>query len=102
MFRPLNKRHDKNICDSSCVLLSLGDAVARWHESGQFLMTEVNGSDSYESDNVDIPSDDRMSMRVSKIEAFLAGQGFVKEIQAPKPSEVSQEVSSSSEPSSSE
>lgn len=84
MLRPFNRRNDVDICDTNCSLLSLGEAVRRWSEDGQFLMTEVNSSDSYEHDNVDIPSDSMVSQRVSKIEAFLAGQGFVKEIQAGK------------------
>lgn len=84
MLRSLNRRTDVDICDTNCTLLSLGEAVKRWSQDGQFLMTEVNSSDSYEHDNVDIPSDRIISQRVSKIEAFLAGQGFVKEIQAQK------------------
>lgn len=83
-------------------MLSLNEAVERWHRDGQFLMTEVNSSDSYEGDNVDIPAGDRMSTRISKIEAFLAGQGFVKEIHA-IPTDIQSEsvVSSSSDSSSS-
>lgn len=91
MRKPLNKRHDKSIVDTNCVLLSLGEAVKRWTADGQFMMTEVNSSDAFQAKDTNIPRGS-YSERISKIEAALAGMDYVKEVKAssttpePKPS----------------
>lgn len=77
----LIKRNDIDIVDTNCVVLTLAEAVKRWSSDGQFMMTEVNSSDSYQSSdpNIDIAS---YSARISKIEAALAGMDFVKDVRA--------------------
>lgn len=77
----LIKRNDIDIVDTNCVVLTLAEAVKRWSSDGQFMMTEVNSSDSYQSSdsNIDIAS---YSARISKIEAALAGLDFVKDVRA--------------------
>lgn len=83
MFGFRNRRKDKCITDTNVSVLTLGEAVKRWKSDGQFLMTEVNGSDSYESNDNNInPAD--VTSRIDKIESVLAGLDFVKEIHAPK------------------
>lgn len=101
LFRRSDKR---DLCDTNCVVLTLGEAVKRWTKDGQFMMTEVNGSDSYQSKdtNIDIGS---YSARISKIEAALAGLDFVKDVKAsadpapadPAPADTAPAVSASAE-----
>lgn len=81
MSRLRKRKDNRNLCDTNCSLLSMSEAVARWTKDGQFMMTEVNGSDSYQSKDTDIPLDS-YSARISKIEAALAGMDFVKEVKA--------------------
>lgn len=92
-MKRINKRKDVSIVDTNVTLLSLGEAVRRWTADGQFLMTEVNASDSYESKDANIPRGS-YSERISKIEAALAGLDFVKEVQASSTSEVTTPPSS--------
>lgn len=88
----LIKRNDIDIVDTNCVVLTLAEAVKRWSSDGQFMMTEVNSSDSYQSSdpNIDIGS---YSARISKIEAALAGMDFVKDVRAVSESSVSSDIS---------
>lgn len=85
----INKRHDINLCDTNVSLLSLSEAVARWTSDGQFMMTEVNHSDSYQSEGIEIPFDS-YSHEIGKIEAALAGMNYVKEVQKSSSEPVSQ------------
>ena len=96
----INLRSDKDICDRNCVLLDMSEAVKRWTSDGQFMMTEVNGTESYQSkdNNIELGS---YSERISKIEAALAGMDFVKEVRAGA-SEQSPSVQQSSKQSSSD
>lgn len=88
----LIKRNDIDIVDTNCVVLTLAEAVKRWSSDGQFMMTEVNSSDSYQSSdpNIDIAS---YSARISKIEAALAGMDFVKDVRAVPESSAPDETS---------
>ena len=81
MARLFKRTDSRNLCDTNVSVLSLGEAVKRWTKDGQFLMTEVNGSDSYQAKdaNIDIGS---YSARISKIEAALAGLDFVNDVKA--------------------
>lgn len=81
MPRRLNKRKDINLCDTNVTLLTLGEAVRRWTADGQFMMSEVNHSDAYESNDNNIPRGSS-SEHINKIDAALAGMDFVKEVKA--------------------
>lgn len=97
----LNKRKPcVNLTDTNVSILSLGEAVKRWRDSGQFLMTEVNHTDSFESVDVNIKFDDAQAMCVPRIEAVLRGLDFVKEVHATseKSPEVTPEKSLESSP----
>lgn len=77
----LNKRKScVNLTDTNVSILSLGEAVRRWRESGQFLITEVNHTDAFESVDVNIKFEDAQSMCVPRIEAVLRGLDFVKQV----------------------
>lgn len=82
MAKLFSRSDKRNLCDTNCVVLTLGEAVKRWTKDGQFMMTEINGSDSYQSKDTNIALDS-YSARISKIEAALAGMDFVKDVKAP-------------------
>lgn len=85
-YSRLNPRSlDTDLCDKNSNVLSLGEAVARWHESGQFLMAEVNHSDAYEGKTNELNSGDIIG-RISKLESYLNGIQAVNEIKAEKAS----------------
>ena len=78
----LNPFTGKNLTDTNVSVLSLADAVRRWTQSGQFLMTEVNHVDSYESNDSNISLKDAQALNVDKFDAVLSGIDFAKQMQA--------------------
>lgn len=78
----------EDMCDKNCNVLSLGEAVRRWRQDGQFMMTEVNGSQAYEKTDSMIPESESTRMHLPKLEAALAGIQVANEVAEPsKPAE---------------
>lgn len=86
-YSRLNQRSmDVDLCDKNENVLQLSEVVKRWHESGQFMMSEVNHSDAYEGKSVDLNTGDIIG-RISKLESYLMGIHAVNEVKASTPSE---------------
>lgn len=96
-YSRLSPRVDEtDLCDKNDNVLSMPEVVKRWHESGQFMMQEVNHSDAYEGKSADLNNGDIIG-RISKIESYLMGIHQVNEMKAQKAAEKAEE--GKSEPS---
>lgn len=72
-IRLLNKRHDDARCDGIKMIVTLAEAVKRWHETGDFSLAETDLPAQYDTDEPAKLDLGAVSYAYSKIDTALKG-----------------------------